>query len=377
MKYLLLIASGLILNLVVRANDTLLYKGQLSGYAYYNPSNQLPVWAGARYIPQINAKKNLSNSKLFDFEMSANIFGNLGSAPFTEFETDGTIKPYRAWLRYSGNQFEVRLGLQKINFGSAMMLRPLMWFDQLDPRDPLQLTDGVWGLLGRYYFLNNVNIWIWGLWGNKDPKMWETGKTNQRFPETGLRAQSPVLNGELALTYHFRVADTREFTELAEPHREVPENRIGLDGKWDLGPGIWFEVVWINKAKKSGNLTNQHMINIGTDYTFGIGNGLNVIFEQIAASTGEEALSFESAVWFSGIAATYPLSMFNNLQGIMYFDWRNKSSYNFISWKTQLNKFDLNIMAFWNPEKYIIPIQTSSRMMMGGKGIQVVIVHNH
>ena len=69
-------------------------------------------------------------------------------------------------MRYSSDQFELRLGLQKINFGSASMLRPLMWFDQMDPRDPLHLTDGVWGLLARYYFLNNANIWLWGLYGN-------------------------------------------------------------------------------------------------------------------------------------------------------------------------------------------------------------------
>ena len=67
------------------------------------------------------------------------------------------------------NKLHIEPGLQKINFGSATMLRPLMWFDQVDPRDPLQLTDGVWGVLGRYYFLNNANIWLWGLYGNKNP----------------------------------------------------------------------------------------------------------------------------------------------------------------------------------------------------------------
>lgn len=35
-----------------------------------------------------------------------------------------------------------------------------MRFDQVDPRDPLKLTDGVRGLLGRYCFLNNADIWL-------------------------------------------------------------------------------------------------------------------------------------------------------------------------------------------------------------------------
>jgi len=55
------------------------------------------------------------------------------------------------WIRLSTKQFELRAGLQKINFGSATLLRPLMWFDKIDPRDPLQLTDGVYALLARYY----------------------------------------------------------------------------------------------------------------------------------------------------------------------------------------------------------------------------------
>jgi hypothetical protein len=72
---------------------------------------------------------------------------------FNSFSSNGDIKPYRLWARYSTSQLEIRAGLQKINFGSANILRPLMWFDQMDPRDPLQLTDGVWGILGRYYTL--------------------------------------------------------------------------------------------------------------------------------------------------------------------------------------------------------------------------------
>lgn len=142
---------------------------------------------------------------------------------------------------------EVRLGLQKINFGSANMLRPLMWFDQLDPRDPLQLTDGVWGLLGRYYFLNNANLWVWGLYGNNQQKMWETGNTYSGFPELGGRFQTPVPRGELAFTYHYRKADLSEHSLLSNQPTSVGENRVGIDGKWDLGVGLWFEAVWMGK----------------------------------------------------------------------------------------------------------------------------------
>ena len=94
------------------------------------------------------------------------MYGSVLYHPFDSSQVDAAIKAYRLWGRYTGHQFEVRVGLQKIDFGSAMMLRPLQWFDEMDPRDPLNFTTGVYGALGRYYFLNNANIWGWILYGN-------------------------------------------------------------------------------------------------------------------------------------------------------------------------------------------------------------------
>ncbi len=167
------------------AQDSLTFKGQLSAWALYNGGLDLPVYMGGRYIPQLNYEIKLKKDQLIDFEASANINGNFGFQPFDTLKATGTIKPYRLWGRYSSRQFEVRLGLQKINFGSAQLIRPLMWFDEVDPRDPLGLTDGVWGVLGRYYFLNNMNVWFWSLYGNKNARGWDFAPTNRDVPEFG------------------------------------------------------------------------------------------------------------------------------------------------------------------------------------------------
>ena len=144
------------------------------------------------------------------------------------------------WIRLSSTQYELRAGLQKINFGSASIFRPLMWFDQMDARDPLQITDGVYGLLFRYYFVNNVNIWAWGLFGNMKTKGWEARPTRKYSLEYGARIQVPLFKGELAATYHRRSADFGEgFLPVAqEGDPAVPENRFGIDGKWDIGIGL-------------------------------------------------------------------------------------------------------------------------------------------
>jgi hypothetical protein len=155
------------------AQDTLRFSGQFSSWINASTGSELPLHGGVRYIPQLNIEMPFSETRLLDMEFSANIFGSTDLSPFDTISASGEIKPYRIWMRYTTDQFELRLGLQKLNFGSAYMLRPLMWFDQIDPRDPLQLTDGVWGLLARYYFLNNANLWLWGLYGNNEKRGWE------------------------------------------------------------------------------------------------------------------------------------------------------------------------------------------------------------
>ena len=131
-----------------KAGNLLIFSGQLSTWANINTGNPYPVYIGGRYIPQLNYKIPLAKERLIDFEASANIYGDAGIHFFDSASADGNISPYRIWARYSTIQLEVRAGLQKINFGSASMLRALRWFDQVDPRDPLQLTNGVWAGLG-------------------------------------------------------------------------------------------------------------------------------------------------------------------------------------------------------------------------------------
>jgi hypothetical protein len=367
----------LLLPCITTAQDSLKFKGQASAWINYNGGNKLPLYSGVRYIPQLNSAVLLRNDHKIDFEISANLNGSAGLHPFDSLRTSGQIKPYRAWVRYSTPQFELRAGLQKLNFGSASLLRPLMWFDQVDPRDPLKLTDGVWGVLGRYYFLNNANIWLWSLYGNTKPRGWEPSGTNNHYPEAGGRIQIPVPTGEAAITYNYRIADTRSLNASIPEYSEVPENKLGFDIKLDLEVGLWFEGSWVNKNKDLGMFTNQEILNLGADYTFNAGNGLYVIFEQLLASYDKTPFSFQNTTTFSLVSVSYPLGLFDNLSGIVYFDWNNKKSYNFLNWQKQFNNITFYMMAFWNPVDYNIPAQGLGQNLFAGKGVQVMVVFNH
>lgn len=362
---------------VKAVRDTLQFNGQISVWGHYNTENRLPALLGSRYLPLLHYSAKFPHEKILDFEASANLFGFFASHPFDTSSVDGSISPYRAWARFSTSQLEIRLGLQKINFGSASMLRPLMWFDQVDPRDPLKLTNGAWGLLSRYYFLNNANLWFWCLYGNNKPRVWDIGKTNKNIPEMGTRFQSPVPKGEIALSYHYRMVDTRDMGFNVPTFADINENRIGLDGKWDLGVGIWFESAWINKSKNIGVLSNQEILNIGADYTFNIGNGLNAVCEQLAVASDDHAFAFKNNIFFSGLSLSYPLGIVDNLNSIVYFDWENNAAYYFINWNHKFKKISLFLMAYWNPENYKLPQQGNSSNTYSGQGFQIMLVYNH
>lgn len=146
MKILLKISISMLLLISFQqsiAQAKLEFDGQLSAYGSYSPDVDLEVFLGGRYLPELNLKLPLKNEHQLSFQAAANIYGAYAFHPFDSSWSDGNIKAYRAWGRYTTNHFELRIGLQKIDFGTAMILRPLQWFDEIDPRDPLKFTNGV------------------------------------------------------------------------------------------------------------------------------------------------------------------------------------------------------------------------------------------
>jgi hypothetical protein len=357
--------------------ENLKFKGQLSAWGHLNTENPYPLYLGTRYIPQLNYNIPLKNNRLIDFEASANIYGSSGIHFFDSASLDGNINPYRIWARYSTKQFEIRGGLQKINFGSANMLRALRWFDQVDPRDPLQLTNGVWGGLARYYFLNNANLWLWVLYGNNDKKGLEFIETNANIPEFGGRFQSPVPKGELAISFHHRSADSKGLFTNKPNMDKIPENRIGIDGKWDLLVGLWFEGAWVHKSKNIGDFTNQEILTLGTDYTFALGSGLNMVFEHMLIASDEKAFQFSQTTNLSALSSTYTFGMFDNINVIVYYDWMNKSIYNFVNWYRQFDRTTFYVMGYWNPENSKLPTLGAAENLYGGLGFQLMFVFYH
>lgn len=331
--------------------------GTISLWASTHVTRSAVPILGFRFLPGITYEKALSGGATLRFEGSLNVFGALSFPYGGVGRFDGLIQAYRGWVRYATPRFETRLGLQRLNFGSASLLRPLMWFDSLDPRDPLQLTDGVWGL-----------------YGNSAPKGWEVSATARR-PEFGGRVQLPVPKGEVALTYHHRrMSHLSGFGNVGE---NIPEDRLGFDGKWDLGVGLWFEGTIVKAQASVLPLPYRRALTVGADYTFAVGNGLHVLGEHFLMQDSATAFGAGRGMKISAASLSYPLGILDALSGMFYYDWENDSFFRFLSWKRTYDHWSLLVIGFWNPETLSLYRASTAGATFGGKGLQVMAVFNY
>jgi len=374
------LGAALMLNAVLSLTSQKLdFLNQVSVWFSLNDARPSTPRFGLRYIPSLSLIKPIGNNLSVDGEVSANAYASGQASGWKNLSADGRIKPYRLWLRMSTPRFEARLGIQKINFGSSAILRPLMWFDRIDPRDPLQITDGVTAVLLRYYFPGNANIWAWGLYGNDDLKGWESSPTARRSPEFGGRVQIPLFHGELGLTYHHRRADLSRglVYEIALRDPIVPEDRFAMDGKWDIGIGIWAEGALIHQQNENLTYPYQRLLNIGADYTFAIGSGLHLLVEHLVQRSGRSAWGNGSGGDFTALMTSCPLGLLDSLSGIFFYDWKNRDVFNFLSWRRTYDHWQFFIIGFLNPESGRIIQAVQGNNFFGGKGFQVMAVLNY
>jgi hypothetical protein len=327
---------------------------------------------GLRYVPEVRLAVPLGGSMALDVEASVNGSVVADARTFDRPEVEAGLKPYRLLVRVSAERFEARAGLQKLNFGSASLLRPLQWFDRLDPRDPLGMTDGVYGLLGRYYFRNNANLWAWGLIGNSSSKGWEQTGSERWTPEFGGRTQLPVPRGEVAATYHHRQFRASPLPEPSE--FPIAEDRVGLDAKWDAGIGLWLEGAMARQATECWEAW-QRVGTVGLDYTFGLGNGLTVIAEHLVLDNAQDAFGADLRAHVSAGMVNYPLGLLDNLRGMVVYDWSGKGLYRFVSWQRTLDRWLFSVAAFWTPDT--AASFGASGGGVAGRGVQLMAAFNH
>ncbi|MBD3378525.1 hypothetical protein GF406_26090 [candidate division KSB1 bacterium] len=355
---------------VLASSQTVLFSGQASGWAQPGETSQQ---IGIRYIPALRTESALAGPWALDGLVSVNGHGGYRNTESAR-ESTAELDAYRLWARLTHPRFEFRLGLQKLNFGAAMMLRPLMWFDRLDVRDPLQLTNGVNAAMSRWFFYDNANLWLWLVLGKSDRKGWEAVGSKDNSVEWGGRLQVPVPRGELALSGHVRQLDE----DAARTLYGVPfdrEVRLGLDGRWDWLAGWWIES---SVSRFSGpHLFYRQFYMAGGDYTFAWGNGLHIIAEHLVLAHSLCDLKIENTAHFTAFSMDYPLGFLDHVTGYVYYDWENRDWYRLLQWQRTYDRWSFFVQGFANPHEAVVLTQRDEQLPMRGLGVQLMVVLNH
>ncbi len=106
-------------------------------------------------------------------------------------------------------------------------------------------------------------------------------------------------------------------------------------------------------------LTNQLVLNAGIDYTFGVGSGLYVAYEQLYASYDETPFKFSNTLTFSLLTMNYPLGLFDKLSTIIYYNWTDNDVYSFLNWQRHFDNTMFYLMAYWNPDTFQLAFAVS------------------
>jgi len=366
-----------------KASPTFSLGGMLAGAGLARLDAALEPLFSLRFIPVLTFSLPAGRGLALDAEVSANAYGAVALLADAPADTESDLKPYRGWLRLSSSRFEARIGLQKLSFGSATLFRPLMWFDALDPRDPLQITDGVYGLLLRYYTRSNANVWGWGLYGNGDRRGFDLAPPDKKAPEFGGRIEVPLFKGEIAATYHRRKAAIDGLTPIMSPDPvsplpvpPVPEDRIGLDGKWDLGVGVWFEGALVHQHSPLLPLPYQRALTVGLDYTLALGRGLTALVEHFRIASSARAFSPGDGLSFTALLLRYPLGLLDEISGIFYYDWKNRGVYRFLSWKHTTDALSFSAIVFWNPAELVVFQGSPGSGSFAGTGFELLLAYH-
>ncbi|MBF0441235.1 MAG: hypothetical protein HQK54_04965 [Oligoflexales bacterium] len=358
--------------------------GELAGWGEGASNIKKNHFYSLRYLPEIKADGSVIDSLKWDLDIAGNFSGSHMQKEGSSPESCRTARFYRLWGRLSGEKTEIRAGLQKISFGPGKILRSLKWFDHIDPKDPTQFTLGVYGALYRQYFEDNSNIWIWSLLENSDPMGPVPLTSKKNDPEYGGRVQFPILGGEMGFSAHHRKIDIKPMTGNTPSlsgniyDRTVDENRVGMDGTWDIGIGSWFEATFSNIKKYEFLPGSILFATLGGDYTIGIYNGLYILAEAMYlsySSYGQVEAAERSFVVFS---PSYPLTILDQIRLIAFRDIKEGKGNYYLDWQRKYDNLLYSVGLFYNETEGAEPLASApADEQKIQKGAKLLIQFNH
>jgi len=315
-----------------------------------------------RYIPQLRLDSQSSTSNRLGFDAAVDVYNYSLGDSLVKMDTE----LYRFTLRYDTPSTQVRVGLQKINFGPARMLRVLQWFDQLDPRDPLALSPGVWAAMGRYYLKSGGNIRVWTMADAPDNQRSYWGDTESWPWDVGGRLEYPLPAGTLGLTLHSLDVNNAS---------EIKENRIAGDVRVDAIVGLWSEAMF---ARIEDPTWEMDVVSVmaGVDYTFGLGNGLYTALEVATTYQGSTGDDMPWQVRTIALTGNYTLGLSDGLTFYLYaiyFPILESQTIPMLGWQHTSGNWLFYLALYDMPDFSYGSVMS----LPSGTGLQLNIAFNH
>ena len=300
-----------------------------TGYHDYQTSNPYNMEVG--YIPEISSSYMIGNNSMIDFEYAQYIFKN-----HNNYDGNQVISnKYRSWIRFSNNYLDLRIGLQKITFGTALFLRPLAWFDSLDFRFTTGQTDGVEALRLILSPSNSLAIWLWSI---------DNNASNNSY---GTRIELSNTIGDWGFTYYQDLGDSFLFSKNI---------RRGIDYRYDGNFGFWIEGCHFNFTAEDSYIDDLTSLTLGFDYTLPISNGLLISTETMFSEI--DLLHVIEKQTYTVFHLSLPIDHINHLTFFSLRDWKDRDpmskmdNSNNIRWSTTYDSFNIDYMFTLNSGRF-------------------------
>ena len=307
------------------------------------------------YIPTLSLYKELPNNRLLDVEWAVR---------FEQYYSGDSLildelEPHRVWVRFFSQTVELRLGIQRITFGPAQVLRALSWFDTIDLKDPTGQTDGIDAFRLRWYPSNSLALWSWVI------------QNEHATVSFGGRGELSTDIIEWGLTVHHDPSDSLQMIGQTGASIGQPHNRAALDFRYDGFVGLWNESVLIFSKDK-----NIKMFTVGVDYTLPIASGILLMTESMLISDTQ----INSDHLYTALMVSIPMGMVNQLMFITQLDWEEEKNYNYLRWSSTYDHYSLNFIASISPKHsaYNISDNVLQNTVAGfGTNVQLMFIYNH
>lgn len=343
------------------------FQGQFLGWSLCNARNAQNSEFCLRFFPKLNFSQQLNKNVALQSNLTLDGRFNQNFSDELNLEQNSHFQIYRLWLRLQSQQMELRIGRQKINFGQARYLRSLMWFDKIDPRDPLQLTPGVDALLFRYFWLNNANLWFWSVYDEGKQLGLDRFKGQKDSWQFGGRFQYPLPFAEMAVTFHQKKI-------VYQAHHHGFERRLALDGFWDVGPGLWFEYALSKSSVPDSLLSIAHYLTLGSDYTFGFGNGLHCSLELLSISLNKRFFTRVEQLTFVAFELDYPLTLLDQLLLLSLYSDQGQTFVHYLNWQRAYDNWLIYLSLFYSTKS--MSFYDNQAIPLVDRGLRLMVVFN-